>query len=71
VRSEAPGAAARWKAALAAQGRPKIADGIADPSAQPELFTEGWEHALSLEKGARPAGNGHAADGTESEEEEE
>lgn len=55
------------------ESRPKIAETIASPSENPELFTEGWEEALEREKGlamqkddasepeSKPPGmNGHA-----------
>lgn len=43
-------AVAAWKSDLIAKGRPKIANTIADPSLNPELFEEGWEASLSREQ---------------------
>lgn len=31
----------------------KVADGIADPTAQPELFQDGWNEALEKKKEVR------------------
>ncbi|EFI27813.1 hypothetical protein CC1G_14736 [Coprinopsis cinerea okayama7 len=45
-----PSAVKAWKADLTAKGRPKIAEGIADPDEHKELFEEGWEEALRHEK---------------------
>ncbi|KAJ3825234.1 coatomer WD associated region-domain-containing protein [Lentinula raphanica] len=39
-----------WKADLTARGRPKIADMIANPDVNPELFGEGWAGVLEKEK---------------------
>lgn len=38
----------QWKSELKA--RPKIADAIADPEENPDLFEEGWAEALAHEK---------------------
>jgi len=42
------GAVKAWKKELKA--RPKIAEAIADPDVNPELFEEGWADALAHEK---------------------
>ncbi|KAF9011330.1 coatomer WD associated region-domain-containing protein [Cyathus striatus] len=49
VPSKAPAAVSAWKSELLAKNRPKIADGIATPEKNPELFEEGWEGALAKE----------------------
>ncbi|GLB34322.1 putative the coatomer is a cytosolic protein complex that binds to dilysine motifs and reversibly associates with Golgi non- clathrin-coated vesicles, which further mediate biosynthetic protein transport from the ER, via the Golgi up to the trans Golgi network [Lyophyllum shimeji] len=46
----APKAVEAWKADLLTKKRPKIAVSIADPSANPEFFEEGWEQALAAEQ---------------------
>ncbi|KDR84450.1 hypothetical protein GALMADRAFT_237319 [Galerina marginata CBS 339.88] len=48
--SNAPKAVEAWKSELTAKGRSKISATIADPSANPELFEEGWEAALAKEE---------------------
>jgi coatomer subunit beta' len=45
-----PQAVKSWKSELAAKNRNKIADAIADPSVNPELFEEGWEAAVAREE---------------------
>jgi len=39
-----------WKTQLQSKNRTKIADAIADPSINPELFEEDWAGALQREK---------------------
>ncbi len=48
--SQAPKAVAGWKSDLVAKGRSKIANTIADPSSESEMFEEGWEAALAREQ---------------------
>jgi coatomer subunit beta' len=50
--SQVPRAIAAWKSDLVDKGRSKIANMIADPSTNPELFEEGWEAALAKEQEA-------------------
>lgn len=38
-----------WKEDLVAKNRKRLADAIADPSTNPELFEESWEEALARE----------------------
>lgn len=38
-----------WKEELKAKNRTKIADTIASPTTNPEVFEEGWEAALEKE----------------------
>ncbi|KAH6908239.1 coatomer protein [Coprinopsis sp. MPI-PUGE-AT-0042] len=45
-----PSTVKAWRADLEGKGRPKIAEGIADPDVHPELFEEGWADALKHEK---------------------
>jgi len=57
--SQVPKAVAAWKTDLVTRGKKKIAEAVADPSGNPELFEEGWEDALAREKGVeQPAVNG-------------
>ncbi|KAF5321563.1 hypothetical protein D9619_000091 [Psilocybe cf. subviscida] len=53
--SAAPQAVAAWKAELTAKSRSKIANTIADPAENSELFKEGWEAALAKEEEALAA----------------
>ncbi|KAF5321445.1 hypothetical protein D9619_000081 [Psilocybe cf. subviscida] len=55
--SAAPQAVAAWKAELAAKSRSKIANTIADPAENSELFEEGWEVALAKEEEALAEGD--------------
>ena len=48
--SQAPKAVQAWKSELTSKKRTKIAAIIADPSANPELFEEGWEEVLAREE---------------------
>jgi len=48
--SQVPKAVAAWKSDLAAKGRSKISDTIADPVANPDMFEEGWESVLIKEQ---------------------
>ena len=45
--SQVPRTVAAWKSDLVTSGRSKIANMIADPSINPELFEEGWEPTLA------------------------
>jgi coatomer subunit beta' len=54
--SQAPKAVEAWKADLKA--RPKIAASIAEPTANSDLFEEGWSDALSKEQGHKQGLNG-------------
>lgn len=57
--SRVPALVNAWKDELASTKRAKqtvLAEGIANPADQPDLFPEGWQHALSLEQ---PLSNGH------------
>ena len=45
--SQVPRIIAVWKSDLVTNGRSKIANTIADPSVNPELFEEGWEATLA------------------------
>lgn len=65
-----------WKTQLQSKNRTKIADAIADPSINPELFEENWAGALQREKeiNKSPQMNGKTEDeikGREEGEEEE
>jgi hypothetical protein len=66
-----PKAVTAWKTSLKNGGKPKLADGIADPSTHADLFTEGWEATLAREKSVRGAVNGGAGAVAEEEESEE
>lgn len=44
-----PTAVDAWKADLKAKNRPRLADMIASPTADPEVFEEGWDAALERE----------------------
>ena len=50
--SKAPEAVQAWRGELEAKKRTKLAAAVADPSANPELFEEGWEEALQREGSA-------------------
>lgn len=50
VPSLVPRAVVAWQSDLVAKGRSKIANMIADPSINPELFEEGWASALAREQ---------------------
>lgn len=50
--AQVPEAVKAWQGDLQAKKRAKVAAAIADPSANPELFEEGWEEALQREAGA-------------------
>ncbi len=54
--SKVPEAVQAWRGDLQAKKRTKIAAGIADPTANPELFEEGWEEALQRETSAAAPG---------------
>ena len=45
-----------WKEELKARNRSKIADTIASPTTNPEVFEEGWEAALEKEAAALKLG---------------
>jgi len=47
--SAVPTAVDSWKADLKAKNRPRLADMIASPTADPEVFEEGWDAALERE----------------------
>lgn len=60
--SRVPDLVGAWKAELASTKRAKqtvLAEGIADPAADPDLFPEGWSRALSLEQNPAELTNGH------------
>lgn len=61
--SKAPEAVQAWQTDLHAKNRAKLADAIADPTAHPELFEEGWEGALQREASA-PAPGAPLANGS-------
>ena len=62
--SKAPEAVKAWQSELQAKKRTKLAAAVADPSANPELFEEGWEEALQREAGApAPEVNGDSESG--------
>ncbi|KAJ3930424.1 MAG: hypothetical protein NXY57DRAFT_870775, partial [Lentinula lateritia] len=50
VRSLVPRTVLAWKAELNAKSRPKIAEMIANPDVNPDLFEEGWNSVLEKEK---------------------
>ena len=54
--SKVPEAVDAWQEDLKSKGRTKIAAGIADPRANPELFEEGWEDTLEKEKSVQSPG---------------
>ncbi|RXW23627.1 hypothetical protein EST38_g2218 [Candolleomyces aberdarensis] len=45
-----PQAVKSWKSELTSKKRNKLADAIADPAVNPELFEEGWEAAIAREE---------------------
>ncbi|QRV88118.1 coatomer subunit beta [Ceratobasidium sp. AG-Ba] len=49
--SYAPTAARAWREDLISKNKPKLADTIANPDENPELFEEGWDSALAKEVG--------------------
>ncbi|KAK0443982.1 coatomer protein [Desarmillaria tabescens] len=53
--SQVPKAVDAWQADLKAKNRPKIAASVAHPSANADLFEEGWEDALAKESGSQNA----------------
>ena len=57
--SKVPEAVQAWRGELQAKKRTKLAAAVADPTANPELFEEGWEEALQHEASApAPGGAG-------------
>lgn len=48
--SYATTAARAWRADLESKNKSKLADTIADPADNPELFEEGWDAALEKEQ---------------------
>ncbi|KIY66325.1 Coatomer, beta' subunit [Cylindrobasidium torrendii FP15055 ss-10] len=48
--SQAPKAVSAWKADLKAKDRVKLADSVADPTTDVDLFEEGWDIALEKER---------------------
>ena len=54
--SKAPEAVQAWRGDLEAKKRTKLAAAVADPTANPELFEEGWEEALQREASAPAPG---------------
>ncbi|KAK0439263.1 coatomer WD associated region-domain-containing protein [Desarmillaria tabescens] len=53
--SQVPKAVDAWQADLKAKNRPKIAASVAHPSANADLFEEGWADALAKESGSQNA----------------
>ena len=49
--SQVPRAVEAWRNEFTSKNRKRIAEGIASPSKQAKLFSEGWEEALEREKG--------------------
>ena len=43
-----------WKADLTAKSRPKLAESIAHPDFNTDLFEEGWADAVAKEQGKAP-----------------
>lgn len=54
--TKAPEAIRAWRADLEAKKRTKLANAVADPTVNPELFEEGWEEALQRETSALAPG---------------
>ena len=52
--SQAPRAVDAWKADLTAKSRPKLAESIAHPDFNTDLFEEGWADAVAKEQGKAP-----------------
>ncbi|KAJ4465850.1 coatomer WD associated region-domain-containing protein [Lentinula lateritia] len=50
ARTYVPRTVLAWKAELNAKSRPKIAETIANPDVNPDLFEEGWNSVLEKEK---------------------
>lgn len=48
--SQVPRVLESWQTDLKSHNRAKLAESIGSPVSQPELFEEGWEQALALEK---------------------
>jgi coatomer subunit beta' len=60
-----PAAVEAWKADLKAKNRATLADTIASPTTNPEVFEEGWEAALEREAAALSlAGSGVEVNGS-------
>ncbi|PBK63488.1 coatomer protein [Armillaria solidipes] len=53
--SQVPKAVDAWQADLKTKNRPKIAASVAHPSANADLFEEGWKDALGKESGSQNA----------------
>ena len=64
--SKVPEAVQAWRGELQAKNRTKLAQSIAEPTANPELFEEGWDEALQREASApasdAPLVNGDAGE---------
>ncbi len=58
--SAAPSAVKSWKKNLEAEGKPKLAQSLADPETDADKFEENWEQALETEKNGGVRVNGHA-----------
>ena len=54
--SKVPEAVQAWRGELQAKKRTKLAAAVVDPTANPELFEEGWEEALQHEASAPAPG---------------
>ena len=48
-----PKAVDAWRTELTSKGRKKLAEAVASPDTNSELFTEGWEEALGKENAAQ------------------
>ncbi|PBK94009.1 Coatomer, beta' subunit [Armillaria gallica] len=53
--SQVPKAVDAWQADLKTKNRPKIAASVAHPSANADLFEEGWKDAIAKESGSQNA----------------
>ena len=78
IYSKVHDAVVSWKTQLQSKNRTKIADAIADPSINPELFEEDWAGALQREKEINMSGKtedeiegGEGEEGDHEDEEEE
>ena len=48
-----PKAVEAWRSELTSKGRKKLAEAVASPDVNAELFTEGWAEVLEKEKTTR------------------
>lgn len=61
-----PKAVDMWRSELASKGRKKLAEALASPDTNPELFTEGWKDVLGKEKAAQAQHETISVNGTSS-----